>query len=293
LRYLILAITTLLVAALPAVAADVLILQGNTTRNMEQVTRLVQNDCGASNRTLVLSDYAELDLARMVREERPSVVVAIGDQAVTAAKKLRRVPVVYGMALNTDEDTLAGNISGVSMMVSPRSYLQLFAALKLHRIGIVHDRNHTGAYMRRAITIANGMGIELVPLQVKSAREVQQRLVEMENKKVDALWLLPDSTAIAPETVDSYFSFALQHHIPVIGFSAAYLSKGALAAVELTRQEIGKNLCDKIKTSRSGSGSGTIDATAGKLFFNRAVAEKLGIRIPSVSTLPAALSTDG
>src|SRR5512138_3248948 len=102
-----------MLAALPAFAAEILILQGNSSRNMEQVTRLVQNNCGANNRTLVLADYAELDLARLVREERPAVVVATGDQAVTATKKLRKVPTVYGMALNTDEDTLAGNVSGV------------------------------------------------------------------------------------------------------------------------------------------------------------------------------------
>lgn len=291
-RYLLLSITALILAALPAFAAEVLILQGSSSRTMEQMTRLVQNDCSTSNRTLVLSDYAELDLARLVREERPSVLVAIGDQAVAATKKIRKVPVVYGMTLNTNEDTLAGNVSGVSMIVAPKSYLQLFAALKLRRVGIIHDRNHTGAYLRRATAVASAMGIELVPLQVHSPKEVQQRLIEMQQKGVDALWLLPDSSAVTPETVDSYFDFAQRQNLPVIGFSAAYLTKGALAAVELTRADIGKQLCDKIRASRTGS-SGTTDSATGTLRFNRAVADKLGITIPPVSLLPSTLSTGG
>ncbi len=293
LRYLILAITTLLVAALPAFAAEVIILQGSSSRNMEQMTRLVQNNCGASNRTLVLSDYAELDVERMVREEQPAVVVAIGDQALAAAKKVRRVPLVYGMALNTDENTLTGNISGVSMIVSPRSYLQLFAALKLRRIGVIHDKNRTGAYMRRAVSVAAAMGIELVPLQVRSPKEVPQRLTELNKRKVDALWLLPDSTAVTPETVDAYFTFAHRNSLPVIGYSAAYLTKGALAAVELIRQDVGRQLCDKVRTSKSGVTSGTSDAATGKVFFNDAVAEKLGIKVPLMSILPPTLSFNG
>jgi len=217
------------------------------------------------------------------------VVVAIGDQAVVAARKVSKVPVVYGMALNTDEDTLPGNFSGVSMIASPRNYLQLFAAMKLRRVGVIYDRKNTGAYMRRAMAMAAGMGIELVALKVRSSKEVQQRMIELKKQDVDALWLLPDSTTIVPETVGSYFVFAQQNELPVIGFSAAYLTKGALAAVELSRHETGRQLCDKIRTSSNGS-SGTTDSAAGRLFFNSAVADKLDIRIPPLAALPPTLS---
>jgi len=291
LRYLILAIAALMLAPLPSSAADLLIVQSSHSQVMDQMVRIVQNGCDTSHRTLVMSDYAVLDLARMVREEKPSVVVAIGDQAVVATKKISKVPVVYGMALNTDEDTLSGNFSGVSMIASPRSYLQLFAAMKLRRVGVIHERKNTGAYIRRAKTMATGMGIELVPLKVRSSKEVQQRLIELKKQRVEALWLLPDSTTIVPETVDSYFVFAQQNNLPVIGFSAAYLAKGALAAVELSRNEIGRQLCDKVKTSRmSGNSNGTTYSTVARLFFNSAVAEKLDIRIPPASALPPTLS---
>jgi len=281
LRYLILSITALLLAALPAAAADVLIVQSNHSSALDQMTRIVQNDCSSNHRTLVLSDYADADIARLVREERPSVVVAIGDRALAEARKIRRVPVVYGMTLNTSEEILADNVSGVGMAVSPDSYMKLFSALKLRRIGVIHDRMKTGAYMNRARAAAQRIGIELVILQVRSAKEIPQKLSGLNRKTVDAIWLIPDTTAITPETVDSYFTVAQENDLPVIGFSPAYLSKGALASVELTRQELGKQLCDKIKKSRSDKGSGTTDPARGKLLFNDSVARRLGIGIPT------------
>ncbi len=280
-------------ATIDAFAADILILQSSRTQVMEQMIRLVQNGCAPESRTLVLSDYAEADVARIVREERPSVVVAIGDRALAEAKKTRNLPVVYGMVLNEWEGNLARNVSGVSSMVAPKSYLKLFAKLNLRRVGIVYDRRKSGAYLDRAREAADSMGVELVPLQVRSPRQVMQKLAELRERKVDAIWLLPDSTAVSPETVDSYFVFAQGNSLPVIGFSTAFLSKGALAAVELSRSELSDLICSKIKAGRSGEHSGTTDITSGRLFFNRAVAEKLRISIPPFSTLEPSFSRGG
>jgi len=292
LRYLLLAIATLVLAPLPALAADVLIVQSSHSSALDQMTRMVQNDCSANHRTLVLSDYADADIARLVREERPSVVVAIGDRALAEVKKIRKVPVVYGMALNTAEEILADNVSGISMAVSPDSYMKLFSSLKLRRIGVIHDRMKTGAYMNRARAAAERTGIELVTLQVRSAKDVPQKLFGLNRKSVDAIWLIPDTTAITPETVDSYFTVAQQNDLPVIGFSPAYLSKGALASLELTRQELGKQLCGKIRTSRSDKGGGTTDPSRGKLLFNDSVARRLGIVLPNTSRLAPELLSD-
>ena len=135
--------------------------------------------------------------------------------------------------------------------------------------------------------VAQRMGIELVPLQVRSPKEVPQRLTEMHKRKVDALWLLPDSTAVTPETVDAYFTFAQRSNLPIIGYSAAYLAKGALAAVELIRHDIGRQLCDKVRTSKSGVTSGTSDASTGRVFFNDAVAEKLALFVNASTIITA------
>jgi len=226
-----------------------------------------------------------------VREQRPSVVVAIGDSALAEARKLRSTRVVYGLALNVSEETLGNNISGVSMMVSPDSYMKLFSALRFKRIGIIYNRKLTGAYVSRARAHAERMGIELVALKITSAMEVPQKLAELRNRKIDALWLLADTTAITPETVDSYFSFAQQKELPVIGFSTAYLTKGALASLEVSREEMSRQICKSIKTSGSTGEQAISDPLRGKLLFNDAVAKKLSIDLSPASRL-ASLFTD-
>jgi len=283
LRYLILAIAALALAPLPAIAAEVLILQGSTSPALEQVTRLVQNDCANRNRTLVLSDYAEVDVQRMVREERPSVVVAIGDHALSAARKIRSVPVIYAMALGAETERVGRNVTGVSMMVSPSSYLQLFHRMKLNRVGVLYDQKRSGAYLQRAREAAGGSGVELIDMQVSSPREVTDRLKDLFKRGIDAIWMIPDTTAITAENLESYFNFAQRSNLPVIGFSSAYLSKGALASIELTRQDIGKNLCIMINGVKNGEQSESIDPPSGRVRFNDAVARRLGIRIPLIS----------
>lgn len=276
-------IAATLFTAFPACAADVLILQSKQSKAMDQVTRYVQNECAfENNRSLVMSDYTEFDLARLVREERPAVLVAIGDQALAAAKRLRRVPVVYAMALNSTEEGGRDNIAGVTMMVAPKYYLKLFASLKLHRIGILHDRGFAAPYLRRAAAAADGSGIELIPLQVRSPEEERQSLSELHKRNIDALWLMPHAAAITPETVDSYFEFARKNRLPIVGFSAAFLSRGALAAVEVTPRDIGSQVCQKIRQSRSGTPGGISDISVGRVTFNNAMADKLGIKpLPS------------
>jgi len=274
-----------MIATLPAHAGDLLLVQGSRNSALEQVSRLLQNDCASGSRTLVLSDYADPDLARQVREQRPSVVVAIGDSALAEAKKLRNTKVVYGLALNVSEETLGNNISGISMMVSPDSYMKLFLALRFKRIGIIYNRKLTGAYVSRARAAAERMGIELVALKIASTMEVPQKLTELRSRKIDSLWLLADTTAITPETVDSYFSFAQQQELPVIGFSSAYLTKGALASLEVTRKEVSKQICSSIKTSISTDERAISDPPRGKLLFNDAVAKRLSISLPPVSRL--------
>jgi len=281
-----------MIAPLPANAGDLLLVQGSRNSALEQVSRLLQNDCASGSRTLVLSDYADPDLARQVREQRPSMVVAIGDSALAEAKKLRGTRVVYGLALNVSEEALGNNISGVSMMVSPDSYMKLFSALGLKRIGIIHDRKLTGAYVSRARAAAEQTGIELVPLRIGSSMEVPQKLAELRSRKIDALWLLADTTAITPETVDSYFNFAQQQELPVIGFSSAYLTKGALASLEVTRREMGRQICTSIKKNRVTSEGTISDPPKGKLLFNDAVAKRLSINLTPASRLASELFTD-
>jgi putative ABC transport system substrate-binding protein len=178
LRYLLLAIA-LSICAYPATAAELLIVQSHQSRPLDQTTRLIMDSCAPGATTLLMSDYAEFDLGRIVREQQPSALIAIGDNALKAALKIRKTPVIYSMALNADESTHGNNITGISMAVSPDNFMKLFKELKLGRVGVIYNPAISRAYIRRAKEAAKRHGVELVNFKINSSKEVDTQLARL------------------------------------------------------------------------------------------------------------------
>jgi putative ABC transport system substrate-binding protein len=277
-RVLLFAIALAIASGLPALAADLLILQSSRTPQLNRVARLVQNSCGTDHRTLALDDYTEVDLSRIVREERPGAVLALGDRAFTLSRLLQRPPSLFSMVLNGNEEQMPSSMGGVSMMVSPKRYMKLFSGLSLKRVGLLYDKQKSGGYVRRARQQAEKTGIELIALPIQSPREIPQMLAELKRRKPDVLWLIPDTTVVTAETVDGFFVFSQDNRLPVVAFSSGYLRKGALAVLDITPHDVARQICTSlVRLREDGSGSGVTDIDAGNPIFNESVAARLGI----------------
>lgn len=286
-RILLLAIAALLLA-LPAFAAELLIVQSQNRPAYDQSVRLIQNNCASGAETLVMSNYAEFDLDRIVREEQPRVVIAVGEQAFKKARNLRRTPVVYALTLNVNENSLGTNINGVSMHVVPDKYMQIFKKLQLRRIAVLYDKRHSGAYLARARKAAAAAGIDLIALEVRSPRDVPATLDHLEKLAVNGLWMIPDSSAVAPESVDTYFHFAQKHNLPVISFARGYLEKGAVAILEGSRKTIADQGCSMIRQIRGGilpTAMATVDIREAALVTNGSVANRLQLNLAGLELL--------
>jgi len=233
-------ILALLVSSGPALAGELLVVQSLRSPLYDEALKGFKETCPARNRTLVISDYAEVDLARVVREERPSLVLAVGDGALAALRKVRNTPVVSLMALGIgSHEGVPGNLAGVSLSAHPEQYLALFRKLKSRRIGMVYNPVHTEWYVRQARALARQSGVELVTREVHDPRQTIAQLDSLQGK-VDAIWMLPDTTAVTRETLEAYFLFSQAQSVPVISFSATHLRLGALAALEVDRTELGR-----------------------------------------------------
>ena len=289
-RIRLLAITACIVATtvLPASAADLLIIQSQRREVYDQAVRLAQNSCASNSETMVQGDYAEFDLGRIVREEQPRVVLAIGEQALKEARKLHRTPVVYSHTLNVNEESLPDNVIGVSMHVAPANYMKLFKKLQLTSIGVLYDPRNSGAYLHRAEEAAAAAGIELVTQKISSPREVPAALSKLKHHGIKGIWMIPDSSAVAKESLDSYFLFAQQQNIPVISFAKGYLAKGALAALEGSRQSITAQSCAIINRLRSGASTNnleSVDIRKCNLHLNETIANKLQLQLSGLERI--------
>ncbi len=234
---LIIALATLLPSL--ALAYDVLILQSRRDPAYEEVLSGFRSGQSFTQRVVVLADYAEVDVVRIVREDRPRMILAVGDAAVTAAHPIRTLPVVAVMALGIHTRKNTANLTGISMFVQPERYVSMFKSMNLRRVGVVYNEEKSGWYLQQARNAASAAGIELVVRKVSAARETVAQLATLAGK-VDALWMLPDTTAVTRETTEAYFRFGQQNSVPVISFAPSYLVLGAAAILEIDRVALGR-----------------------------------------------------
>lgn len=219
---------------------DLLIVQSQRSPVYEEVLRGLRSAAHFSERVIVLTDYGEIDLVRIVREENPVAIVTLGDRALAAARKVRQTPIIALMALSYQ----AGMgkhpaMTGVEVQSQPDRYMPIFSSIKARKIGIVSNASSNGAYIKRARKIAAEFGISLVVREVNSSREVSSQLSSLTGL-VDALWMLPDSVTSSGDAADAHFLFSANYKIPVVTFSGAYLASGAAMALDIDRLDMGR-----------------------------------------------------
>lgn len=226
---------------LPSVASayDVLVLQSRRNPAYDEVLAGFNRERNLSRRVVVLSDYAEVDVVRIVREDHPQLILAVGDAALAAARKVRNIPVIALMTLDLHRmQATQPNLTGIGMFVAPESYIKLLRQMKARRVGIVSNPSRSGWYLRQAQQAAKQAGITLVVREVTEPRDTPARLDSLAGK-VDALWMLPDVTAVTRETAEAYFHFSQQQGVPLVSFATNYLGLGAAAVFEIDRIALG------------------------------------------------------
>lgn len=145
----IIALATLLPSL--ALGYDVLVLQSRRDPGYEEVMKGFHGGFNPSERVIVLSDYAEVDVVRIVSEDRPRVILAVGDAALAASRKIRNTPVVAVMSLGIHNRKISqDNLTGIAMYAPPQRYVNVFKSLKARRIGIIHNPAKSGWYIRLA-----------------------------------------------------------------------------------------------------------------------------------------------
>ena len=238
-----------------AQAYDVLVLQSQRNPAYDEVLSGFYRGQGVSKRLVLLSDYAEVDLVRIVREDRPRMILAVGDAALALARKIRTIPVIALMSLDIHRmKSVQANLAGIGMLAPPEQYCDLLRQMKVRRVGVVYNPARSSWYLRQAQQAAEQAGISLVLREVTTPRDTLPQLASLAGK-VDGLWMLPDATAVTRETAEAYFYFSQKHGVPVVSFAASYLGLGAAAVLDIDRSALGHQARDMVdKLLEGGSG---------------------------------------
>lgn len=270
-------------------AYQVLLLLSSRDRVYDQAVSGFRHGRDFSERVVVLSEYREIDLDRAIREDRPQVIVAVGDRALAAVRKNRQVPVISLMAVSFHR--LSGSsptLTGVDFLIKPERYLAIFNAMKVARVGVLYDPDRSGEYLRQARQAAARFGIELVSRVVKSPKEVIGRLEHLKGE-VDAVWMIPDASAVDYASAEAYFLFSMGERVPVISFNRSHLQLGAAVVLEADQEEMGRQAGEMATEILSGmpiSEQATVTPRKSLLRVNQGILKHLHIPLEGIARLP-------
>lgn len=227
-------------------------------------------------------------LARLKTGPKPDLIFAIGIWALqVVVEEVRDIPVVFAMVLNPS--TVLGhearNVTGASMNVPVEQQIALLKKVspQVRRIGVVYDPSKTGFLVREAERIARDQGVRLVTKPIASSKDSFAALDAMQGD-IDALWILPDLTVLAPETVQYMLLFSFRNKIPLLGLSENQAKMGALLGLSFeSGRDIGSQageLAAEILSGRTAEEIPFTTARKVRLTVNLKTAGKLGLQIP-------------
>lgn len=232
----------------------------------------------------------------------PQLVVSIGLAAGEAVLRASPpVPVLCAFLPRSSYEQLrrrlppgVGPASGTALFVDqpPERQLRLLrlALPRARRVGVVLGPDSRGEEPRlREAAAAAGLGLDAE--RIADERELvgaAHRLLG----RTDALLAVPDRLVSNRHTLPGVLLTAYRHGKPVVGYSAAYVSAGALLAVVSTPEQLGRQLGEMLVALAAAPP--LLPPPQYPRYFsvqvNERVARSLGVLLPPASELARRLA---
>lgn len=236
-----------------------------------------------------LEDKSEKEIIALLKYKKPDLILAIGSSALEMLEdKIKNIPIVYCMVLNPHTilgEKDVGNITGISMNLSPETQILILKQIapQVKRIGVVYNPSQTGYLILEAQKVCKRIGVNLIATSVNSQGKTINAVKELESK-IDALWMIPDTTTITPVSVRYMLLFSFRNKIPLLGISDKYVKRGALVALSFDTEDIGRQTAELAFQVLRKKGDVEqipfIFARAIKLFLNLKTAKAISLDIP-------------
>lgn len=228
-------------------------------------------------------------LAEIQSKVKPDLIFVVGIWALqVVVAQPTNIPVIYAMVLNPPSiiGAKAKNITGASMNVPVEQAIRLFRLLgpRIRRIGTLFDRAKTGYLVSQAEGLAREEGLQLVAKEIRSPREAIPALDALQEEGIDALWILPDETILAPAVVQHMLLVSYRKKFPLLGLSEGQAQMGALLSLSFASSEdIGRQAGELANSILEGKTPVEVPYTTARrvnLTVNLKAAQKLGMEIP-------------
>ncbi len=220
------------------------------------------------------------------KSEGCQVVFAVGSAAAKVAKKeLSGIPVVFCMIMNPKKSGLTGgSITGVTMDIPVVKQFEAFKSVvpTLKNIGLVYSDQISASQVSMMKKASSKNGLKLVENKVADEKEIPNAIRSMKGK-IDGLYLPPDRKVAKHDAFQFIALFTFENNVPFMAPTSRFVKKGALVALMIDYEEIGKQAAEMGKKIQGGTSVSSIAVQPPKatiLVLNQKTAETIGINIP-------------
>jgi putative ABC transport system substrate-binding protein len=223
-----------------------------------------------------------------IQARHPRLIFAIGSNAAQLAHdNIRDIPILYSMVLNPSKRDLSRtNICGISLDVSPKEQLGLFAKLKptVKRVGTIYDPSTSDNVIDEAAAFARSAGFELVRKRAQTIKEALEAIKELDREPLDAFLMILDPVIANDASFKVLLNFSLQKRIALVVPAEPFVKAGALLSVGADYNKVGDQAWDIARRILQGelkpSDVGIRHPDAVTVALNNTIARTLGIEVP-------------
>lgn len=263
---------------------EVLVVKSVELKPYADVLKGFRETCICDIEELILSELISPDLRKNLPGIRPNIILAIGKNAFSWIKDVKGIPIIYLMVLNP-QSVLSSHdkVAGINMYISPGEQLSIFQEVipNVKNIGVLTDPAKTGHIVKRAQSTAYEKDINLIVHEVNSTKEVPSIMNSLKGK-LDAFWMMPDTTVISSKTINFLLLFSVENKIPVFACSGKFVEMGALLSLNIDAYDVGRQageMAEKIISGKDMNSPGETDPRKVIISINQAVAKTLGITL--------------
>jgi len=206
--------------------------------------------------------YSLSGLSATLEPEQYAALIAIGPDALRYLLKVKDPPPIsFGMILNPQYLFEGHSFLPCGVSLNLPVHAQFVALLdylpRLKRLGILFDPDNNQLWYDNAAVTASQLGIELVPLEVKTG--AGQISIVSDIRQVDAIFFIPDSSIISQVVIQYIIKQAFISEIPVVGYNKFFFDSGAALSFIIDYEQIGRQLAELVeKRLETGISAGII-----------------------------------
>jgi len=244
---------------------------------------LAEKNITANLKVFDLSKQGEEHINRTIQSHPPALILTVGTSATKSiAEKIKDIPIVFSLVMDPEASSItAKNIVGASVDIPVKIHLETMKRVvpKFKRIGVVYNPVENEALIRQAKQVAKDLGYILKTYPVHSEKEIPG----IKDLQIDILWIIPDSTVCKPAILKRILLSSIKSRVAVVGFSRMYARAGAIIGIGCDYKDVGRQSGEIAIKILKGENYSHLEITRPrkvKLYFNKTVAQRLGIIIP-------------